>query len=303
MTDQTLQDLISQESRTEMFPSAMAMVEHLKGTYGPSVQAVVFYGSCLRLGTDEDLMLDFYVLIDSMSNAISNPVSAALGTLLPPNVYYHECDFEDRIVRAKVAVMTLGGFVRGTDGSTFASALWARFAQPAAIVYAKDETARTAVERALARAVKTLLSKTAPLMGGPFTIHHLWVQAFQSTYRAELRPEPPSKAEELVNQQDARFLRIGEAAAAELGLDLDADKGLDRRAVWSWRVRRWWGRTLNVLRLMKAAFTFRGGLDYAVWKIERHSGVKIELTERDRAHPVITGARLLFKVKREGGLN
>lgn len=303
MTAHTLQDLIATESRAEAFPAALAMVDHLKETYGSSVRAVVFYGSCLRLGTDENLMLDFYVLVDRMAEAISNPVSAALGTVLPPNVYYHECDFEDRVVRAKVAVMTLGGFARGTDGSTLASALWARFAQPAAIVYAKDETARTTVQRALARAVKTLLAKTAPLMSGPYSIRALWVTAFQATYRAELRPEPPAKAEELVSLQEARFVQVGEAAAREIGLDANATAGPDARAVWGWRIRRWWGRTLNVLRLIKAAFTFSGGLDYAVWKIERHSGVKIELTERDRAHPVLTGLRLLFRVKRDGGLN
>lgn len=303
MTAHTLQTLISEESQAEAFPAALAMVEHLKARYGDGVRAVVFYGSCLRLGTDEDLMLDFYVLVDRMAEAIGNPVSAALGTVLPPNVYYHECDFEDRVVRAKVAVMTLGGFARGTDGSTLASALWARFAQPAAIVYAKNDIARTTVERALARAVKTLLAKTAPLMSSPYTIRDLWVTAFQATYRAELRPEPPSKAEELVSLQEARFLRVGEAAALELSLDLDVTHGPRSRAVWVWRARRWWGRTLNVLRLIKAAFTFSGGLDYAVWKIGRHSGVKIELTERDRAHPVLTGLRLLFRVKREGGIN
>lgn len=303
MTEHTLQDLIAIESRAEAFAAAQAMVAHLKKTYGDGVRAVVFYGSCLRLGTDENLMLDFYVLVDRMSEAVSNPVSAALGTVLPPNVYYHECAFKDRMVRAKVAVMTLGGFARGTDGSTLASALWARFAQPAAIVYAKDETARTTVERALARAVKTLLAKTAPLMDGPHTTRDLWVKAFQATYRAELRPEPPSKAEELVSLQEARFAQVGEAAARELGLNLDNTTGPDTRAVWAWRIRRWWGRTLNALRLIKAAFTFSGGLDYAVWKIERHSGVKIELTDRDRAHPVLTGLRLLFRVKRDGGLN
>ena len=68
-------------------------------------------------------------------------------------------------------------------------------------------------------------------------------------------------------------------------------------------MRRWWGRLLNLLRLMKAAFTFRGGLDYAAWKIERHSGIKVELTDSDRAHPILTGLRLLMSVKRQGGLN
>jgi hypothetical protein len=298
-----LMSLIQSESQVAAFPAAEAMIDHLKNTYGASVRAVVFYGSCLRLGTDENLMLDFYVLVDNLSDAIKNPVSAAFGALLSPNVYYHECDFDGRVVRAKVAVMTLGGFARGTAETTFASALWARFAQPAAIVYANNDAARTTVEHALSRAVATLLKKTAPLMAGPYTIEDLWITAFQATYRAELRPEPPSKAEELVNAQRDRFIRVGAAAIETLGLGQTVEAKSDTGAVWAWRARRWWGRFLNVLRLIKAAFTFRSGLDYAAWKIERHTGVAVELTERDRAHPVLTGLRLLFRIKRQGGLN
>ncbi|NKB44131.1 MAG: hypothetical protein GKS03_07590 [Alphaproteobacteria bacterium] len=294
---------IQSESQAAAFPAAEAMVEHLKDTYGPGVRAIVFYGSCLRLGTDENLMLDFYVLVDGLGDALQNPISAAFGALLPPNVYYHECDFDGRVVRAKVAVMTLGAFARGTAETAFASALWARFAQPAAIVYANDKVARTTGEHALARAVTTLLSKTAPLMTGPYTVEDLWIKAFQATYRAELRPESDSKAEELVHAQRDRFIGVGEAALQALALDPSVDATPDQSAIWAWRGRRWWGRLLNLLRLIKAAFTFRGGLDYAAWKIERHSGVKIELTERDRAHPVLTGLRLLLRVKRQGGLN
>ena len=212
MVEHTLEQLIATESRAITFPAAAAMVDHLKDTYGSGVRAVLFYGSCLRLGTDENLMLDFYVLVNGLQAAVGNPISAAFGTLLPPNVYYHECDFEGRVVRAKVAVMTLGTFARGTAETTFASALWARFAQPAAIAYAKDDVARITVEHALARAVTTLLGKTAPLMTGPYTVDQLWTSAFQATYRAELRPESDSKAEELVNAQHDRFVRVGEAA-------------------------------------------------------------------------------------------
>lgn len=303
MVTQTLEHLIAEESTTPAFPAADAMVKHLKTTYGTSVRAVVFYGSCLRLGTDENLMLDFYVLVDDLVAALNSPISAAFGALLPPNVYYHECKFEGRTVRAKVAVMTVSAFARGTAETTFASALWARFAQPAAIVYAKDDGVRTRVTQARAQAVETLLTKTRPLVSGPCTIRALWVHAFQATYRAELRPEKDSKAEELVAMQEERFTAVGNAAVQALNIDLDSDSAIDAEAVWAWRFRRWWGRLLNLLRLIKAAFTFSGGLDYAVWKIERHSGVKIELTDRERAHPILTGIRLIFRVKREGGLN
>ena len=67
-------------------------------------------------------------------------------------------------------------------------------------------------------------------------------------------------------------------------------------------LRRLQGKTLNALRLIKAAFTFKGGLDYAAWKIRRHSGVNVELTSADRARPLIAGTRLFLLALRRGGL-
>ena len=96
MVTQTLEQLIAEESTTTAFPAAGAMVEHLRTTYGTGTRAVVFYGSSLRLGTDDNLMLDFYVLVDKLTAALGNPISAAFGAILSPNVYYHECEFEGR---------------------------------------------------------------------------------------------------------------------------------------------------------------------------------------------------------------
>ncbi|MCA9474766.1 MAG: hypothetical protein KC563_03010, partial [Nitrospira sp.] len=56
----------------------------------------------------------------------------------------------------------------------------------------------------------------------------------------------------------------------------------------------------SMLRLMKAAFTFQGGADYLIWKIERHSGVKVELTPTQRRHPIITGLVIFWRLYRQG---
>ena len=77
--------------------------------------------------------------------------------------------------------------------------------------------------------------------------------------------------------------------------------GRRRCAGIAWFFRRFQGRVLHVLRLIKASRTFRGGLDYLMWKIERHSGVKVELSERARRFPLLAGWYALWKVKRNGG--
>ncbi len=301
-----LSDIIAAEATRDTFPAAKAFAAHLADLYGPATAGVIFYGSCLRQNTDAGLLLDFYVLVDSYTKALRHVVSAAGARLLPPNVYYHEMPFEGRTLRAKVAVISVGQFLHGLGPETFASSLWARFAQPTLILQARDEELRSRLVDGLAAAVTTMIARTKPLMTTVFTARDLWVRAFSETYAAELRPERESKSAELVAMDLARYVELttavlGATNASGLYRDL-ASSDERQRATVAWRLRRIQGKTLNALRLIKAAFTFQGGLDYAVWKIERHSGVKVELTDADRKWPVFTGARLLLKTIKRGGL-
>jgi len=301
-----LNDIIAAEAGRDTFPAAKAFAAHLADHYGPATAGVIFYGSCLRQNTDKGLLLDFYVLVDSYTKALRHVMSAAGARLLPPNVYYHEMDFEGRTLRAKVAVIAVGQFLHGLGLETFASSLWARFAQPALILHARNEELRRRLVDALSMAVTTMIMRTKPLMASVFTARDLWVRAFTETYAAELRPERDSKSAELVDMDLARYTELTAAvlgARDASGLYRDIASATERRrTALAWRLRRIQGKTLNALRLIKAAFTFQGGLDYAVWKIERHSGVKVELTAADRKRPLLTGARLLFKTIKRGGL-
>lgn len=301
-----LTDLIAQEARQPVFPAAHAFAAELRRRYGDATAAVVFYGSCLRKQTDEGLILDFYVVADRMGAALKNPVSAGFARLLPPNVYYHEMAFEGRTVRAKVAVIGMAQFLRGTGPDAFTSALWARFAQPAAILYARNAEIERRLVDALANAVTTTAARAGALFIAPFSARDLWIRAFKETYAAELRPESPEKSIELIDRDLARYEAVT-AALFEAGADglypAPGNEQTRDRAVSVWRLRRLCGKTLNAARLIKAAFTFNGGLDYAVAKIERHSGVKIDLTEKEKRSPLLTGLRLFFNVRKRGGLN
>ena len=296
-----LDALITSEADRDTFDAAKAFAAHLVNHYGPATAGVIFYGSCLRQKTDMGLLLDFYVLVDRYTPALRSVISAAFARLLPPNVYYLEMTFEGRKLRAKVAVISVGQFLHGVGPGAFVSSLWARFAQPAAILYARNDEVRRRLTAGLANAVRTTMHTVQPLMNGSYGARDLWVRAFAETYRAELRPEKETKCIELVDADLARYDAVTRAALGD-GPYQPASREDQRRAGVAWGRRRIFGKTLNVLRLIKAAFTFQGGLDYATWKIERHSGVKIELTEAERKRPLRTGARLLLKTVRRGGL-
>lgn len=73
-----------------------------------------------------------------------------------------------------------------------------------------------------------------------------------------------------------------------------------------WVVRLWplrivESKFLFLMRLLRNGLTFDGGVDYVMWKIERHSGVKADpawKTKRIRVLAVIVEA---YKIWRQGG--
>ena len=58
------------------------------------------------------------------------------------------------------------------------------------------------------------------------------------------------------------------------------------------------GKPLNLLRLAKASTTFDGAATYAAWKIERHTGVAIEVTPWRERHPLLAAPGVLWRVWR-----
>lgn len=305
-----LTERVAKETRQGGFAAANAMAEHLKGLFGGCVAGIVFYGSCLRAGEDADKILDYYVIVDDYRAAYGLRLKALGNWLLPPNVFYGECDFEGRKVRAKYAIMSTPAFSRAAAPRRFECSVWARFAQPSAILFARDEEAREAMTAALTQSVVTLVSTVVPLLPWRFSARDLWVRAFSETYRAELRSEGAGKAEEIYRLNRDRYDALALPALQASGLaDEDATSGMfrhrvrpgaKRRAAIAWWWRRPVGKTLNVLRLMKAVFTFAGGIDYIAWKIARHSGVKIEITPWQRRHPLLAGLTLFWRLRRRG---
>jgi hypothetical protein len=60
------------------------------------------------------------------------------------------------------------------------------------------------------------------------------------------------------------------------------------------------GKCLSALRLLKALLTFENGLDYALWKIERHSNVRVEVSPLLRRIPPLAVLVIFWKLFRKG---
>ena len=144
-----------------------------------------------------------------------------------------------------------------------------------------------------------------------------WRGLFALTYGTELRPESGSRGLAIHQEAAEWFDRGLPLALVAHGLPAEADArgvltpALPRPRARRWRAERWqagWavrrvlGKALNIARLVKAAFTFEGGADYLAWKIERHSGEALALSEWQRRHPILAAPALLRRLRRRGAV-
>jgi len=310
----TLTQLVTAEVSRPAPAAAGAVAEAIRQQLGAGVAAILFYGSCLRTGEVENGVLDFYALVDSYRAVFASRVLAGLNALLPPNVFYLEVPCAGKIIRAKYAVISTGQFAYAVSLRSVHAGIWARFCQPVLLVYARDEATRTAVARALREAILTMVIRAVALLpiateSASFRPEELWQCGLQATYRAELRPENPATITGLYQAAPERYQQVAHAALRELDhhglLELYGDENRLRvimpafrrkQLCRDWRVRRVLAKGLYALRLLKSALTFGDWLPYALWKLERHTGMRIELTDRQRRAPLIWGWPVILKL-------
>lgn len=307
MTDEPLHRLLSEEVQREVPGAVSALAARLAAKAGGRAAAVLFYGSNLR---DERLegVLDFYVLLDDVA-AWPQPRLAAWGNRwLPPNVGYLEDAAGSQLLRAKIAVISVAQFARGVDTEALDTTLWARFSQPCRCVWSRSEADRSAAIAAVRQAVITAARWSAELGPERGAALDYWRALFARTYRAELRVETGGRASDLVARDAPRYERALPEAWRAAGITFkqsddgsltpDVTPASRQAAERRWRLRQDLGKPLNVLRLIKASFTFDGAMDYVAWKVERHSGIRPEITDWQRRHPLLAAPGLYWRLRR-----
>ncbi len=305
-----------------MRPSVAWLAERIREAHGDGVLGVLFYGSCLRKQTD-DGVLDFWIVVEDYASAyagqgLGGRARALANRIAPPNVHYRELEREGVVLRTKYGIIDRHDFARATSLAARHPYVWARFAQPARLIACRDDEARRFFEHAVAEAVVTMVGRLVCFQPGHgdqvrFSMAAFWREAFRRTYDCERRPESEQAIESLYLADEARY-----DAVARLALEILAQRGrlgavsqrpraaeielaprARRLQRLRWRAMRPLARAIGLVRLFKTAWTFGDWVPYALWKLERHTGRRIETTERQRRHPFVFGwpiiLPLLFK--------
>lgn len=309
-SEDQLQQFVLEEWNREVPNAVSIAAKSIAERYGSSVVGVLFYGSCLRTGEIEDKILDFYVIVDDYKSAYEKAWLATANQILPPNVFYHEIDVDGLIVRSKYAVISLQDFQFRSSASCLNVSIWARFCQPCMLLLPRDEGIRLELASAIGVAVQTMLKNLLELKPWATQSRDLWVAAFEATYAAELRSERGGKGLEIYLLDQARYDDLTPIALSAMGLEPEKKPEeapstqparTDRfPAKLAWFMRRWNGKIVSFLRLVKASMTFDGGIDYLAWKIRRHSGVEVEIKDWMRKHPIFAGVFLFWSLRQKG---
>ena len=287
------------------------LLEEIRCKHGSALLAILVYGSWLR--GKRDTMLDFYVLVEDY-HSLDSVLQGWMCKLLPPNVYHihhktGDSGANNHAMRAKYALLTLRRF-RHAMQHDFHSYFWARFAQPCEVLYVRDEATQTVLTEAFNSASRNFVHRVLPAMGDRFSSSELWTHGLSLTYQCELRTESSKRGESIYDYNPAYFDGVTNAFALDNPnlsgpepeqVFCNQSSGFSRRlSSLSWWLRRIQGKLLSALRLFKAAFTFNEPLEYLLWKIERHSGIYIEPSQRQLRHPLIFSWPLIWKLYRRG---
>ncbi len=289
-------------------PEVRDIVDLLRDACGRDLVAVVFFGSRL-LGTSpgEESAADLVIVVENylrfyesigsrLPAARHSGIMAALNRALPPNIIYLN-DPGGLRAGAKCFIITEYDLGLALSADAKDHFFRGRLAQRVHIVYARSDRDRLALERRIDLA-RRLTVDWVPIYipQDSFGVLDFCRRMMEVSYAGEIRPEARARVLEVFQSQVSFFRlvygRVLQDAARDGRLVVDGDRfRLAKKPSWRER-RRWAGffrrsKARATLRWFKYMLTFDDWLDYIVRKVERRSGVRIDLTKSERRFPVI----------------
>jgi hypothetical protein len=292
---------------------ADALRERLQAEQGGNLVALIFYGSRLNDTAGPRSDWDFFVIVERYRQAHASRLHAVLNRILPPSIYRRELPLPGgSVAHCKLSLLSFDDLHRYTSPAAPDSYVFGRLSKRVALLHARDEAARSALVVALARSVTVCAGWALKEQPEYASAEDFARAAVAFSYRCEERVEGSARAVALFDA-DAPYFSTVYAAALHEAQDagrvrLDAETG---RVVRSGRgeagepVARFVGRSRRRARLrwLKNAWTFQGWDDYMLAKLERHQGLQLALTERERRHPMLAAVRHYLRLRREGRLS
>jgi hypothetical protein len=297
-------------------PFADPFTHWLRKDHPAEISAILLYGSCLFEDTQSSTSFpDFYVLINSPKQYYDSRWHSLIHALLPPNVYYGSFPggTPPRMLQCKYCVISVEQFLRETSPQASDFHHLGRFSKRFAMAYCRDEHASHVVRQGALQAIFTLIPHTLALLPSTFTLEDFIFQQLELSYLGEKRVVEPLKVKRLMHAAEAFYSQIYPAALrlyAERWGTVQATSpftyrkqssphlpapSLSRTHAFLRRSRR-----RGIFRWPKYMLTVDNWLQYILDKLERHQGVKVQLSSLQRRYPLLLGWPIYLELRRKG---
>ena len=285
---------------------------------GTQLRAVLLYGShLLGAAPDRYSAHDLVVVVEDYLGTYRElrrrgfthrppRLMASLAWLLPPSVIAFSPEGAEGPI-AKCLIISARDFERELSARSRDHFMIARMIQEVGVLYVRDAAAERWLDEALEAARRTVLDWAAPYVATPFGAESLTREMIAICYRHEIRPESGSRASSVYEAQRAYLVETYEKLLADAcieGTVVREGHGyrsarqpgpmarLKRSAYFTYSTFR------VTARWIKHMLTFENWLPYLVRKVERRTGMTVELTPLEARLPLIFLWPRLFLVLR-----
>lgn len=301
-------------------PEIRGLVDALIEAGGGAVRAIILFGSQLvRASPDLHSAWDLVVVVDRYGPFHRALVAAghhrrpawllsALGRMLPPNITAFQVHESGPV--AKCAIVSAPAFERALGPRARDHFLKGRMVQQVAPIWVRSAADARWVEECLGAARQDVLRWAGPFVEQPFTGSDLAHRMLQVSYGGEVRPESANRVEAVFQAQRAYLTRTYEAVLREaerqgrvrsvgegrFALDPPMGPG-DRLRTGLYFA---WSKVRATLRWGKHILTFNDWLTYIQKKVERRTGLEIEISPWERRLPLLLLWPKVFRVLTAG---
>ena len=297
---------------------ARSLTQSLVAGTGTQLRAVLLYGSHLLGATpDRYSAHDLVVVVEDYLGTYRElarhgfthrppRLMASLAWCLPPNVIAFSPEGASGPI-AKCLIISARDFERELSARSRDHFMISRMTQEVGVLYVRDEVAEWWLDETLETARSTVLDWAAPYVAAPFDAERLTREMIAICYRSEIRPESGSRAAPVFEAQRAYLVETYEKVLEHACIEgTVVREGLGYRSVHRpgpmARLKRSayfaYSKFRVTARWIKHVLTFENWLPYVVRKVERRTGMSVELTALQTRLPLIFLWPRLFRVLR-----
>ena len=283
-------------------------VDYFLSKWPDSIEAIVFYGSCLSEGTKKETSTpDFFILTESYGKFHKNLIHSILNAILPPNTY-SICSSK---LKGKYNVLSIRDFQRETSLRAKDIYNLGRLSKRTALLYTRNDEIKEMMINSFAGAYSTVATKSIFLMPEVFSLDDFIKKCLRISYIGEHRVEADDKISKLLDSERQFYTSIYASILKDLvklgrlkeGDGIYVQNGTEK---FPYKLKRCATKIFlrksvirAKLRWPKSIYTFKGWADVLIAKIERAKGIKIKLSEKEKKYPLIYGWKYYFKLKKD----